>query len=202
MRYSFPRFAAALGVMLGAAVAAAQSGNGSDVTGPPGITIAGGAFTPLPVGNTTSRSGVGGASSSAARGAAGNSAVSAVGATFSSGAAVTSPATGQTIAPAAVQTVGALITTGSPASVASVGASLQSSGATAPSVGALMQAMAALANVSPSSAAAAIITAAKAFNALIAGASPGFFTSDHGGPPADFLAIQAALKPMVAAIGR
>jgi hypothetical protein len=200
MKYSFLAFSVSLSVTFGAATAAAQKGNASDVTGPPAITIAGGAFTPLPVPNSKGGSGTGG-TSGASGGAALHGVVASIGATFSAGTAVISPATGQAIAPAAVETVGALIVSGSMASANSVGSSLQRGGATPLSVGTLMEAMIALSNASPSSVPGAIANAGKAFNALVASAPAGFFRSNGGGPPATFLAIHAALTPMLAAIG-
>ena len=167
----------------------AQAQNGSDVTGPPPTTTSGGAFVPLP---TTVAGGSGGTVSSAVV-AAVQSAQSGVTSNFTAASpSVTSPVTGQSILPAAASTIGTLITSGS--NSASVTSTLTAGGAPAAQVTALVQAMAGLANGgSP----AAIAAAAQAFNALIQNAPPSLLAN----PPAEMLAIHAALLPMANAIG-
>ena len=190
---------AAAAITLSAGALCAQSGNGSDVTGIPGGSVAGGIFTPFGIGggNGGSRGGGRGAGvGGGALGAAGSASISNVARSFSSGAPQISPATGQTIPPAAVAQVGSLISGGSPASVAQVSAALTSAGAPAGLTATLVQAMAALANVTSASAPRAIVDAARAFNALVASLPASFLAN----PPADFIAIQAALAPMVASI--
>ncbi|HLA90391.1 MAG TPA: hypothetical protein VJL28_08185 [Gemmatimonadaceae bacterium] len=183
----------AVAIALATSPAYAQSGNGSDVTGPTGGSLAGGTFAPLPV-----PTGAGGGRVSIPPSPMAGPTVTSTAQSFSSGATQTSPATGQPIPVGAVTAIGALITSGSPATVAQVGAALQSSGAPGAEVAALTQALAALANVSPSAAPGAIITAALAFNALVANAPASFLQN----PPAQFLAIHAALVPMANSIGR
>ena len=190
------KIAAAAGIMLGGSVAMAQSGNGSDVSGVSGSSVAGGAFTPLPTGRGAAGSGVGGIGSSGATISAG---ITATAANFSSGATVTSSITGTAIAPAAVAAVGALISGGSPASVATVGAGLTGAGASPATVARLTSALAALANHGAGNSRAEVRAAAQAYNALIKDAPASFFTSNNGGPPASILAIQAALSSMITA---
>lgn len=185
------KIAAAAGIMLSGSAALAQSGNGSDVTGPSVGSTVGGIFSPLP-----SNGGNAPAPSPSAA-----PAVAGTGARFTSGAAVTSPITGAVIPAASVAAVGSLITGGSSASIATVGAGLTSAGASPAAVANLTSALAALANVTSASAPAAILNAAKAYNALIASVPASFFTSNNGGPPSMILAVEAALAPMVASLG-
>ncbi|HVT37482.1 MAG TPA: hypothetical protein VHE78_00410 [Gemmatimonadaceae bacterium] len=121
---------------------------------------------------------------------------------FTSGFAQVSPTMGGAIAPAAVLDVGTLIASGSPQSEAAVGAALTARGAPAREAQALVHAMAKLAAVNEASAPSAILTAARAYNGLVANAPTGFFTSNGGQPPAVFLAIHAALTPMIQSIAR
>jgi hypothetical protein len=197
---SILRIAAAAGVALSATAALAQSGNGSDVSGPAGFTFPGGSFTPLPAPGTSvaGPSGVGG--SLGASPSAGPS-ITATAQSFSSGAPVTSPATGQTIPAGAVSSVGSLLSGGSLAAVSAVGGPLQSAGAPPAAVANLMEALSALSNASSESAPRAIIAASQAFNTLVASVPGSFFTSSNGGPPAAFLAVHAALVPMIGSIG-
>jgi hypothetical protein len=187
---------AAAAITVSASALYAQSGNGSDVSGPPGGGVAGGTWVPFGGGGIANRGRGGGG------GRVGNAnpnaapAIANVAASFSNGSPQTSPATGQTIPPAAVAQIGALISGGSPASVAQVSTALQAGGAAPAQTAALVQALAALANVSAASAPQAIVNAAQAFNALVRSLSASFLAN----PPADFIAIQAALAPMVASI--
>ena len=147
-------------------------------------------FAPLGLTNNTSNPAIGASLSTPG-------AVAGIQASFNSGATVTSPATGQPIAPAAVRAVGALIGSGSPASLANVAAALIAGGAPSGQVAALTQALAVLSGVNGQTAPGAVIAAAKAFNALVGSASAAFLAN----PPAEFLAIHAALMPMAASIG-
>ncbi len=177
----------------------AQSGAGSDVSGLSGKAVVGGAFTPLPLAGAAA--GAAGAGSGGARVPANPNALPAiarVSQAFLNGVPQTSPATGQAIPAAAVGQVGALIAGASPTGVATVSVALQSRGAPTAQTGVLMQALAALASVTPLTAAQAIISAARAFNELVANLPASFLAN----PPPVFLAIQAALLPMVQAISR
>jgi len=180
------RFVAAAALALGSSAAYAQSGNGSDVSGPAQVPV-----TFAPLGTPNAGSGFAGPSPSTP------GAVSSVQASFGSGAPVTSPATGQPIAPSAVQAVSQLINSGSPASLASVAAALNGAGAPSGAVAELTQAIAMLSAAKGESTPAAVLSAAKAFNALVASASASFLKN----PPPAFLAIHAALVPMAASIG-
>ena len=192
------KIAAAAGIMFGGSAALAQTGNGSDVTGVTGGSIAGGSFTPLPTGG----GGVSGGGGNVSGGSPSSGpAISNTAQSFSNGSSQTSSITNTVIPAAAVSQVGAVITSGSPASVLALGTALTNSGASPATVANLTAALAALANVTSSSAPGAIISAAQAYNALIASAPASFFTSSNGGPPPSILAIQAALAPMVASIG-
>lgn len=189
---NFLRISAAAIAM--ASPAFAQTGTGSDVTGPPpGATVT---FAPLPVPSNPA----GGTSSgiSATSGTAGAGAVTGVGQSFTSGGSITSPTTNAPIPAAALQSVGQILTSGSPAAVATVSASLQAAGAPAGVTAQLTQALAALAGATPGTAPGLIISAAQAFNNFVTSAPASFFAA--GNLPPQFLAVHAALTPMVAAI--
>jgi hypothetical protein len=180
------------GVMLASIGSAslAQTANGSDVTGPPSFSLAGGAFAPLPSSHRSDGASVG-SSGVLDR-------VRRIGTEFATGAAQRSPATGQVIPAEAVQAVGELITTGSPAAEARIARALQADGASPESVAFLTQALGELSRASPASAPLALIAASQHFDALVRGAPVSFMRS----PPAQFLAIHAALIPMVKALRR
>jgi hypothetical protein len=184
------KLAAAVAVTASSSTLLAQSGNGSDVTGPPSFSLAGGAFTPLPSGRRRDMPDVG------------TSAVldrmRRIGTEFATGAPQRSPATGQLIPAEAVQAVGELITTGSPAAEARIARTLQADGASPEDVAFLTQALGELSRASPASAPSALIAASQHFDALVRSAPVGFMRS----PPATFLAIHAALIPMVKALRR
>lgn len=184
------RLVAATVLVLGSSAAYAQSGNGSDISGPTQVPVT---FAPLGVNNNNGNNNAPGVGASLST----PGAVAGVQTAFTSGAAVTSPATGQPIAPAAVRAVGALITSGSPTSVANIAAALTAAGAPSGAVSALTQALALLSGTNAETAPGAVLAAVKSFNALVASASADFLRN----PPAEFLAIHAALMPMAASIG-
>jgi len=176
-------------VLCSASAAFAQTG--SDISGPtPGTTVT---FAPLPV--PTAAGGPGGPAGPAP---AAMGTVTSTAATFAAGTPQTSPATGQVIPQNAVQTVGNLIQGGSPAAVTSVSQALQAAGAPPGATAQLTQALAALAGATPGNAFSLIVSAAQAFNNFVQNAPASFFTA--GNLPAQFLAIHAALTPMVNAI--
>lgn len=181
------RFVAAAALVLGSGTVFAQSGNGSDVSGPSQVTVT---FAPLGIPNATGGSNIG--PSPSTFGAVGN-----VRSNFNSGSPVISPATGQPITPAAVHSVGDLISNGAPASLANVSAALNAAGAPSGAVATLTQALAALATADHDDMPRAVLASVKAFNALVA-SSPAAFLRN---PPAAFLAIHAALVPMAASVG-
>ena len=166
----------------------AQSGNGSDVSGPPVFSLAGGAYAPLPL--------TGGSRTAASE--AVYARVKRTGTEFASGNPQRSPVTGQLIAAEAVQAVGELIATASPAAEARVARALQAEGASPDAVAFLTQALGELAKVSQDATPTALIAASQRFDALVKGASAAFVRS----PPAMFLAIHAALVPMVNSLRR
>jgi hypothetical protein len=182
--------AGAVMILFSASAALAQTG--SDISGPTGSTTV--TFAPLPV--PTSAGGPGGARAGPAPAAMGT--VTSTAAMFAGGAPQTSPVTGQAIPQNAVQTVGSLIQGGSPASVTSVSQSLQAAGAPPGATAQLTQALAALAGATPGNAFNLIVSAAQAFNAFVQSAPASFFAA--GNLPPQFLAIHAALTPMVNAI--
>jgi len=183
--------AAAIASAFMATATYAQTGNGSDISGPAAGALV--TFAPL---NVPAAGGTGGGSGAPNPGA--SSAVTGAGAVLSGNTPVISPATNQPIPLAAAQSVGAVITSGSPADVAATSAALQSAGGLAGATATLTNALAALAGATPSSAPGLIIAAAQAFNAFVASAPASFFAG--GTLPAQFLAIHAALVPMVSSI--
>jgi hypothetical protein len=188
---TFLKISGAALVVMSASVAYAQSGSGSDVTGPtPGSTVT---FAPLPVPTGTGGAPGGGAPSPAAAGT-----VTTTGTSMAGGTPMTSPATNQPIPTAASQSVGQVISTGSPAAVAQVSAALQGAGAPPGATATLTQALAALAGASPSTAPGLIIGALNAFNSFVQNAPASFFAT--GTLPPQFLAVHAALVQMGSSI--
>jgi hypothetical protein len=193
---TFIKLAAIAAITLSAATAFAQTGNGSDVSGPAGLALGGGAFVPLPAAGGGTTTGGGASPLSPATINAISTAASAVLAALSTGN-VTSPITNSPIGVAAAASVYALVTSGSPTSVAAVGAALTNAGLPAAQANAAVQAMAGLlagGPVNPVS----IISASVAFNALVAAMTP----AQLANPPAEFLAMHAALAPLAAALSR
>jgi len=195
---TFIRLVAVAAITLTAATAIAQTGNGSDVTGPTGSTLGGGAFVPLPTAGGTNTGGSGGTGTPAPLPAsvvtAVNNAATSVGNALSSGS-INSPLTNAPIGGAAASSVASLASSGSPTSVATVGAALTSAGLPAAQANAAVQAMAGLLSggtVTPM----AIISASVAFNALVSAMTP----AQLANPPAEFLAMHAALQPLAAAL--
>jgi hypothetical protein len=178
--------AAAALVAVSSSAAYAQTANGSDVTGPPAWSLAGGAFAPLPTRGIT-----GSASSGVFQ-----LRLKRIASDFANGAPQRSPGTVQLIPMEDVQAVGELLSTGSPASQARISRTLQSAGAPPSTVAFLTQALAELATVSARSAPSGVIAAASQFDALVTGAPAEFLRN----PPGQFLAIHVALVAMVNAL--
>ena len=166
----------------------AQSGNGSDISGPPVFSLAGGAYAPLPL--------TGGTRVMASE--AVYTRVKRTGTEFASGSPQRSPVTGQLIAAEAVQAVGELMATGSPAAEARVARALQAEGASPDAVAFLTQALGELAKVSQDATPTALIAASQRFDGLVKGVPAAFVRT----PPAMFLAIHAALVLMVTSLRR
>ena len=190
------KLSCAAAIAFSATAALAQSGNGSDVTGPPGGTTV--TFAPLGVPGGAAGGGGGAGGGTPAQGQAGSNALSNAGNTLRGGAPVTSPATGQTIPAAAASNVGQLISSGSPASVASLTGALQAAGAPSGATSTLAVALAALAGATPGTSFGLIVSALNAFNAFVAAAPASFFAG--GTLPAQFLAVHSALSSMSNAI--
>lgn len=171
---SILRVVAALAMVGTASAVYAQTSNGSDVTGHAAGSLPGGAFIPM------GAPGVGNA----------RLVINNTGLAFSNGMPTD---TSVHVAFAAEKAIGGLISTGSPSLVAEVSGALTAGGAPAGAANTLTQALANLAGTSNDGARAAIVAAVNAYNALVAAAPVSFLRN----PPADFLAIQAALTQIV-----
>ena len=185
---SLLRAAASVLLVAGAHDASAQSANGSDVTGPPTWSLAGGAFAPLPTRGT----------SNSASTAALHLRIKRIATEFAQGAPQRSPGTVQLIPQEDVQAVGDLLSAGSPAAEARVARALQSAGASPATVAFLTQSLGEIARSSDRSVAGAVVAAASQFDALVTGVPTEFLRS----PPGQFLAIHLALVAMVNAVRR
>ena len=182
----FLKIGLATAIALTATTAFAQASGG--VGGPtPGSIVT---YAPLPVPGSPS-SGAG----SAALSPAGAAAIAAAASKLSSGT-MTSLAGDAAIPAAAQQNVAAVILSGAPGAVNQLFDALRSSGAQSAQASALANALAALGGSTSSNAGGLIIDAGDAFNALVRSAPAGFFAN----PPAHFLAVHAALVPIVGAI--
>lgn len=193
-------------ISLPAASLGAQTGSGSDVTGPVGGSLSGGAFVPLPSGTGGGTGGGpgGGTRSSTGRGAGvggtqtfSASVIAAVNVALSNMSSVSgsiaSPITNSNVTlPAAVFD---LVHGQSPQAVAAVGAALGSAGLPLAESNAAVRSMANVLSAGMGNPA-AIVTAAHAFNALVAAMTP----SQLANPPAAFLAMHAILSPLAAAL--
>jgi hypothetical protein len=177
--------AAAL-LLAGSSAAYAQTANGSDISGPPSWSLAGGAFAPLPT------HGITGSASSAVL----LLRVRRIATDFASGSPQRSPGTVQLIPAEDVQAVGELLTTGSPGAQARVARALQGAGAPPSTVAFLTQALGELATASARTAPSVVLAAATQFDALVTGVPTEFLRN----PPGQFLAIHVALVGMVNAL--
>lgn len=186
--------AAVAAISLSAASALAQTGSGSDVTGPVGGSLSGGAFVPLPSGpggGTGSGGGVGGTQTFS------TSVITSLNLALSNmsgvSGSIASPITNSNVTlPKAVFD---LVHGQTPQAVATVGAALDSAGLPRAESNAAVRAMAGVLSAGVGNPA-AIVTAANAFNALVAAMTPAQLTN----PPAEFLAMHAILSPLAAAL--
>ena len=186
--------AAVAAISMSAASALAQTGSGSDVTGPVGGSLSGGAFVPLPSGpggGTGRGGGVGGTQTFS------TSVITSVNSALNNmsgvSGSITSPITNSNVTlPAAVFD---LVHGQTPQAVATVGAALGSAGLPSAQSNAAVRAMANVLSAGRGNPA-AIVTAANAFNALVAAMTPAQLAS----PPAEFLAMHAILSRLAAAL--
>lgn len=175
--------------LLASTAAQAQTGNGSDVSGPTttSSSIAGGTFAPSP--------GTVAANASPAVSAAVQTAGAAVTSQLGAGTLTATTPSGQVVAiPAAVQAAVAAILTGaaSPTQVAQMVDALSAAGSAAPQ---LVEALAGL--LQGDGGTGQLAAAVGIYNQMVANAPPGFLAN----PPAAFSAVQSVLSTLVVAAG-